>query len=55
MNMRATVERAASYFDAETDDERYKAVDTYTAEGIILSLAIGVLLWALIGLGVGWL
>ena len=55
MDMRATVEPAAGYFDADTDDEHYEAVDTHAAEGIILSLAIGVLLWALIGLGVGWL
>ena len=56
MDMRATVERAAGYFDADTDDERYEAVDTHAAsEGIILSLAIGILLWALIGLGAGWL
>ena len=56
LDMRATVERAACYFDANTDDERYEAVDTHAAtEGIILSVAIGILLWAFIGLGVGWL
>jgi len=31
-------------------------VDTHAAaEGIVVSLAIGILLWAFIGLGVGWL
>ena len=44
-----------SYFDDDTD-ARYEAVDTHAAtEGIILSLAIGILLWAFIGLGAGWL
>ena len=44
-----------SYFDEDTD-ERYGALDTHTAtEGIVVSLAIGILLWAFIGLGVGWL
>jgi len=45
-----------SYFDDDTDDELYEAVDTHAAtEGIVVSLAIGILLWAFIGLGVGWL
>lgn len=44
-----------SYFDDDTD-ARYEAVDTHAVtEGIIVSLAIGILLWAIIGLGVGWL
>ena len=56
LGMRATVESAACYFDASTDDERYEAVDTHAAtEGIILSVAIGILLWAVIGVGAGWL
>ena len=56
LDMRATVERAACYFDVNTDDKRYEVVDTHAAtEGIILSLAIGILLWAIIGLGAGWL
>ncbi len=47
--------RRTSYFDDDTD-ERYEAVDTHAAtEGIIVSLALGILLWAFIGLGVGWL
>ena len=45
-----------SYFDDDTDDARYEAVDTHAAtEGIVVSLAIGILLWAFIGLGAGWL
>ena len=56
IDMRATVERTACYFDANTDDESYEAVDTHAAtEGIVVSLAIGILLWAFIGLGAGWL
>ena len=56
LGMRATVQSAACYFDASTDDERYERVDTHAAtEGIILSVAIGILLWAVIGLGAGWL
>jgi hypothetical protein len=44
-----------SYFDDDAD-ERYETVDTHAAtEGILLSLAIGILLWAVIGLGAGWL
>ena len=44
-----------SYFSDDTD-ERYERVDTHAAtEGIVVSLAIGILLWAFIGLGVGWL
>jgi hypothetical protein len=55
LDMRATVERRMSYFDDDTD-ERYEAVDTHVAtEGIVVSLAIGILLWAFIGLGAGWL
>ena len=47
--------RRISYFDDDTD-VRYEAVDTHAAtEGIVVSLAIGILLWAFIGLGVGWL
>ena len=47
--------RRMSYFDDDTD-ARYEAVDTHAAtEGIVVSLAIGILLWAFIGLGVGWL
>ena len=42
-----------SYFD-DDPDECYEAVDTHAAtEGIVVSLAIGILLWALIGLGAG--
>ena len=56
LGMRATVESAACYFDASTDDERYERADTHAAtEGIILSVAIGILLWAVIGVGAGWL
>ena len=44
-----------SYFSDDTD-ERYETVDTYaTTDGIVVSLAIGILLWAFIGLGAGWL
>jgi hypothetical protein len=44
-----------SYFDDDAD-EPYEAVDTHAAtEGIVVSFAIGILLWAFIGLGVGWL
>ncbi len=44
-----------SYFNDEAD-ECYEAVDTHAAsEGIVVSLAIGILLWAFIGLGAGWL
>jgi hypothetical protein len=54
--MRAAAERAACYFDASTDDARYEAVDAHAAtEGIVLSVAIGILLWVFIGLGVRWL
>ena len=48
--------RRMSYFDDDTDDARYEAVDTHAStEGIVVSLAIGILLWAFIGLGAGWL
>ena len=47
--------RRISYFDDDSD-ARYEAVDTHaTAEGIVVSLAIAILLWAFIGLGLGWL
>ena len=47
--------RRIGYFEDHTD-ARYEAVDTHAAaEGIVVSLAIGILLWAFIGLGVGWL
>ena len=52
---RNSAARRISYFDDNTD-ARYEAVDTHAAtEGIVVSLAIGILLWAFIGLGVGWL
>lgn len=47
--------RRTSYFDDDAD-ARYEAVHTHGAtEGIIISVAIGILLWAFVGLGVGWL
>ena len=47
--------RRTSYADDDTD-ARYEAVNTHAAtEGIVVSVAIGILLWAFIGLGVGWL
>jgi hypothetical protein len=53
--MRTIGARRVSYFDDDTD-ERYEVVDTHAAtEGIVVSLAIGILLWAFIGLGAGWL
>ena len=52
---RNSAARRMRYFDDNTD-ARYDAVDTHAAtEGIVLSLAIGILLWVFIGLGVGWL
>ena len=45
--------RRITYFDDDTD-ARYEAVDTHaTTEGIVVSVAIGILLWAFIGLGAG--
>ena len=47
--------RRISYFDDDTNT-RYEAVDTHAAtEGVVVSVAIAILLWAFIGLGLGWL
>ena len=44
-----------SYFDDDTD-AHCEAMDSHAAsDGIVVSLAIGILLWAFIGLGAGWL
>ena len=52
---RSSAARYTNYFDDDTD-ARYEAMDTHAAaEGIVVSVAIGILLWAFIGLGVGWL